>query len=129
LPHAAIHRLRHSSSVDGSAVVAAVNAAMIAALKVPDDSHPVRLSEYEPGLFLIPKDAGEAFTLVEITIFLGRSLETKRRLYEATIAGLGALGMEAGDIRIVLYEAPLDNWGLRGGVPASQIELGFEVEI
>jgi hypothetical protein len=29
----------------------------------------------------------------------------------------------------VLYEVPLENWGLRGGKPASEIDLGFEIAI
>jgi phenylpyruvate tautomerase PptA (4-oxalocrotonate tautomerase family) len=129
MPHAAIHRLHNALPNDRKAVVEAVNRAMVNALKVPDDSHPVRLQEYPAEAFLIPAASSDAFTLVEATIFSGRTLETKRALYRAIIEEFGAIGIAATDVRVVLYEVPRENWGLKGGVPASEIDLGFEVEI
>jgi phenylpyruvate tautomerase PptA (4-oxalocrotonate tautomerase family) len=129
MPHAAIHRLLVDAPGDRRALVEAVNRALVHALRVPDDSHPVRLQEYDADAFLIPEIASERFTLVEATIFSGRSIETKRALYQAVVKNLGALGIAAADVRVVLYEVPRENWGLKGGIPASEIELGFEVEI
>jgi len=40
----------------------------------------------------------------------------------------GELGIEATDIFIVLQEPPLENWGIRG-VPASEIDLGFNLRV
>jgi phenylpyruvate tautomerase PptA (4-oxalocrotonate tautomerase family) len=129
MPHAAIHCLLVDAPNDRRALVEAVNRALVHALRVPDDSHPVRLQEYGTDTFLIPESASEHFTLVEVTIFSGRSIETKRALYQAVVENLGALGIAAADVRIVLYEVPRENWGLKGGIPASELELGFEVEI
>jgi len=129
MPHAAIHRLLGAPPDDRRAIVEAVNRAMIEALRVPEDSHPVRLHEFDAEAFLIPAESTEAFTLVEATIFSGRSLETKRALYRGLIDNLGSLGIVAADVRVVLYEVPRENWGLKGGQPASEIDLGFEVEI
>ena len=129
MPHAAIHRRRDVPPRDRGALVAAVNRAMITALRVPEDSHPVRLSEYDADAFLIPKGCGDGFTLVDITIYPGRTPETKRALYRFVIAELEALGIAPMDVRIVLYEVPREHWGLRGGIPASEIELGFTVEV
>lgn len=129
MPHAVVHRLGGASPLGRKVVLEAVNRAFISALKVPEDTHPVRLCEYAADAFLIPDQTSEAFTLIEATIYPGRSLETKRRLYSRIIAKLGETGIAAKDIRIVLYEVPRDNWALRGGLPASEIDLGFEVEI
>jgi phenylpyruvate tautomerase PptA (4-oxalocrotonate tautomerase family) len=41
----------------------------------------------------------------------------------------GRLGVDANDITIVLHEVALDNWGIRGGRPASEVDLGFEVGV
>jgi hypothetical protein len=30
---------------------------------------------------------------------------------------------------IVLLEPPLENWGIRGGRPASEVDLGFKIDI
>ena len=41
----------------------------------------------------------------------------------------GELGIAPIDIAIVLQEPPLDNWGLRGGQPASELDLGFNLKV
>ena len=33
------------------------------------------------------------------------------------------------DVFVVLQEPPLDNWGIRGGQMASEVDLGFEVHV
>ncbi len=129
MPHAVVHRLSGAPAISRQAVIEAVNRALVRALKVPEDTHPVRLCEYGADAFLIPRQSSAAFTLIEATLYPGRTIETKRRLYARIIAELGETGIAAEDIRIVLYEVPRDDWGLKGGVPASEIELGFEVEI
>lgn len=129
MPHAALHRLRDAEPADRQGLLRAINDAMIESLKVPEDTHPVRLCEYDRDAFLIPQGASDAFTLIDITIYPGRSLETRRALYQAVVRALAPFGIAGLDVRIVLYEVPLENWGLRGGTPASEIDLGFEIEI
>ena len=129
MPHAVVNRLSGAPPTSRRAIIEAVNRALVGALKVPEDTHPVRLCEYDADAFLIPRQSSTAFTLIEATVYPGRTIETKRRLYTRLIAELGETGIAAEDIRIVLYEVPRENWGLKGGVPASEIDLGFEVEI
>jgi phenylpyruvate tautomerase PptA (4-oxalocrotonate tautomerase family) len=45
------------------------------------------------------------------------------------VANLGRLGIPASDVIIVLDEVPLENWGIRGGTPASDVDLGSEVGV
>jgi len=66
---------------------------------------------------------------VEITLFAGRSIEAKRSLYKSIVANLGVVGIAPSDIFIVLNEVPLENWGIRGGIPASDVDLGFMVDV
>jgi phenylpyruvate tautomerase PptA (4-oxalocrotonate tautomerase family) len=68
--------------------------------------------------------------LIEIlTLFAGRSLATKKALYQAIVGNLEKVGVPPHDIKITLIEVPADNWGLRGGQPASEIDLGFKIKI
>ncbi len=129
MPHAVVHRLRGAPPEQRRGLIEAVNSAMVEVLRVPDVNHPVRLCDYESDAFLIPAGSSESFTLIEATIFTGRTLETKRRLYTSLIDRMKDLGIGPDDVRIVLYEVPLENWGLRGGTPASELDLGFEVGI
>lgn len=86
------------------------------ALRVPDWDRTQRLVEYAPEDFDIPPGKTERYTLIEITMFPGRSLDAKRRLYQALVRNLGALGTAPGDTFIVLHEPPMEDWGVRGGV-------------
>jgi phenylpyruvate tautomerase PptA (4-oxalocrotonate tautomerase family) len=62
-------------------------------------------------------------------MFSGRSIEAKRALYRSVVHNLVALGVPATEIKIILSEVPAQNWGLRGGLPASEIDLGFKVDV
>ena len=104
-------------------MIEAVYAAQREALGVPAADRQIRYVEHDPRRFTVPPDRTEDFTLVEIAMFPGRSLEQKRALYAAIVRRFGALGIAPKDVLIVVHEPPLDDWGLRG-VPASQAGPG-----
>ncbi len=110
------------------ALLDAVHAAIVEAFQVPDADRIQRLSEYPPEEFDIPTGHTERYTLVEITAFAGRSLSAKRDLYGAIVRNLSALGIQPNDVLVVISEAPLENWGIRGA-PATSANLGFKVEV
>ena len=111
------------------AIIEAVYQAQREALQLPERDRQIRYIEHRPEHFHVPPDKGENYTLVEITLFAGRSLQAKRALYQAIIKRFGALGIAASDVFIVLKEVPLENWGIRGGQPASEVDLGFKVNV
>jgi phenylpyruvate tautomerase PptA (4-oxalocrotonate tautomerase family) len=111
------------------AIIEAVQAAMVEAIKIPAGDRCVRLQTFEACDFIVSAQRSEDFTLVEISLFSGRSMDAKRALYKAVVANLGGVGIAPNDVKIVLHEVPRENWGLRGGVPGSEIELGFKVEV
>ena len=106
----------------------AVYQALREALKVPEGDRQIRYAEHRPEHFAVPPGKSENYTFVEIIMFPGRSLEAKRHLYQALVRRFEELGIEATDIFIVLHEPPLENWGIRG-VPASEIDLGFNLKV
>jgi hypothetical protein len=114
---------------DPVAMVDAVQAALREALKIPEGDRTLRLIEHPASHFAIPPGCGEKFTLVEVTMFSGRSMGAKRTLYQAIVRNLAALGVPMLDIKITLIETPTENWGIRGGMPASEIDLGFKVDV
>ena len=111
------------------AIIEAIYLAQREALKLPERDRQIRFIEHKPEHFHVPPGRTENFTLVEIALFAGRSLEAKRSLYQAIIKNLDAVGIAPSDIFIVLHDIPLDNWGIRGGVPASEVDLGFNVNV
>jgi phenylpyruvate tautomerase PptA (4-oxalocrotonate tautomerase family) len=113
------------------AIVGAVRAALSDALRAPSDDPLVRLAEYSPGEYSLPYPDrhSDRFALVEVTMFAGRSIATKRRLYGAIVRRLSDVGVPPRDVLIVLHEPPMDNWAVDGGTPASEADLGFKVDI
>jgi phenylpyruvate tautomerase PptA (4-oxalocrotonate tautomerase family) len=112
-------------------IVAAVRAALSDALQAPDDDPSVRLTEYSRDEFSLPYPDrhSEKYTLVEVTMFAGRSMDTKRRLYDAIVRALAGFEVPADDVLIVLHEPAMENWAVDGGTPASEVDVGFKVDI
>jgi phenylpyruvate tautomerase PptA (4-oxalocrotonate tautomerase family) len=111
------------------ALIEAIYSAQRDALQLPEHDRQIRYIEHRPEHFHVPPGKSENYTLVEITLFAGRSIAAKRALYQAIVKNLGALGITPDDVFIVLNEVALENWGIRGGIPASEVELDFKVNI
>ncbi|MBI5177970.1 MAG: tautomerase family protein [Nitrospinae bacterium] len=105
----------------------AVHCALVEALKIPNHDRTQVLGEYED--FEIPPGKGEKYTLIEISMFSGRSKETKRALFGKIVENLEPIGIPPLEVFIVLNEQPRDNWGIRGGRQASDLDLGFKVDV
>jgi phenylpyruvate tautomerase PptA (4-oxalocrotonate tautomerase family) len=76
----------------------------------------------------VPPGKTENYTFIEFQVFPGRSIEAKRALYRGIVSRFGELGIQPSDIIIVLHEPPLENWGIRG-LPASEVDLGYELKV
>lgn len=101
--------------------------AVVDILQLPSDDRNVRLIEYNPDLFLM-KQPYEI--LIEISMFSGRTKDTKRKLFQTIVDRLETHGLiDKKKILITLNEQPLENWGGRGGIPADEMDLGFKVKI
>ena len=110
-------------------VIDAVHAALVEALEVPADDPTVRLVEHRPENVRMPPDRSDRYTVVEVTMFAGRSTHAKRRLYRAVVRNLDACGVPSDDVLVVLHEPGIENWGVHGGSPASDVDVGFKVDL
>jgi phenylpyruvate tautomerase PptA (4-oxalocrotonate tautomerase family) len=110
-------------------MIGAVQDALLAALMIPEYDRDVVLDLHDEASWIVPTGRSERYTRIEIVLFSGRSLEAKKALYSSVVANLSALGVPANEIKTILIEVPPDNWGLRGGLPASEIDLGFRIDV
>ncbi len=109
------------------AILHGVHGALIEAFKIPDDDRQQILREHAPEDF---EGRGTAPTVVSITAFSGRSREAKRALFAAIARNLAASpGIDGNDLIITVDDLPLDNWGIRGGKQALDLDLGFKVDV
>ena len=129
MPNVTIEVRKQYSPQEEEQIIAAVHAALMEGLKTPEWDKTIRLVAHAPHRFATPPGRGERYTLVDIDLFSGRSLEAKRTLYRALVRNLGILGIPADHIKVLLRESGAENWGIRGGVPASEVDLGFKVDV
>jgi phenylpyruvate tautomerase PptA (4-oxalocrotonate tautomerase family) len=111
-----------------AALIAAVQRALVEGIRIPEQDRDIRIIEYPAHAFAPPDGKSVNYTVLEITMFSGRSVDAKRRLYAALVGELGAFGIAPSDLKVVLHDVPRENWGL-GGKAAVDIELGFKVEV
>ncbi len=127
MPISRIDVIKSRSNDEAQAIINALHTAQVEVLKVPAHDRQIRYIEHKPEHFAIPPGKTDNYTLIELCIFPGRSRETKKALYQAIVSNLGKLGVEPSDIFIVLHEPPLDNWGIRGGQIASEVDFGYPI--
>jgi phenylpyruvate tautomerase PptA (4-oxalocrotonate tautomerase family) len=130
VPHVNIEVRTARSPEQEIAIMDAVHAALVEAFKIPPGDKHVRLTVHEPHRMTAPPKLAqpELTTLVAIDCIEGRSLDAKRRLYAEITDRLGALGIPADHVSIVIRDSPLMNWGIRG-LPGSEVELSFNVNV
>lgn len=107
----------------------AIHRSVVEALEYPPDKRFHRFIGLEPEDFLHPADRSEDYTIIEISMFEGRTTEAKKALIRALYANIGeTCGISPQDIEITIVETPRENWGIRG-VPGDELTLGYDIQV
>ncbi len=106
-----------------------IHSCVVDALQFPQDKRAHRFFPLNPDDFYYPSGRTTKYTIIEISMFEGRSVETKkyliRLLFERAHQQLNILPQ---DLEITITETPKYNWGFRG-MPGDEIELNYKVEV
>lgn len=129
MPLVTIVMMKGKSRAHKHSILEAVHQSLVLAFKIPDHDRNQRIIEIEPDNFEYPEGKTKDFITIEMTVFPGRSLQAKRQLYKEIANRLETLGIKGNDILMILSEPPLDNWGIRGGHPASEVDIGFKLDV
>lgn len=123
-------RQNHPREVE-QGIMEAVHSALRDIFKIKSGDRNVRLLVHEPHRFECPpeRETPESYTHISIDCFEGRSLEAKRNLYRAIVENLQEFGIPPDHVKILLREIALEDWGIRGGHAACDIDLGFKVDV
>lgn len=79
--------------------------------------------------FLHPEDRGPDYTILEFSIFEGRSETAKRKLIHSLFDRFEAqLGIAPLSLEITIFETPRLNWGIRGRC-GDELDLGYRVDV
>jgi phenylpyruvate tautomerase PptA (4-oxalocrotonate tautomerase family) len=131
MPHVLIETRREYSDAEEVALMDAVHGALLRAFRIPAEDRHVRLLPHEPHRFACPPGATQPdrYTQISIDAFEGRSIDAKRALYREIVESLEPLGIPRDHVSIVVRDVPQTNWGIRGGVAACDVDLGFDVGV
>jgi phenylpyruvate tautomerase PptA (4-oxalocrotonate tautomerase family) len=107
----------------------AIHSCVVDALQFPSDKRAHRFFPMSPDDFFAPAGRTNRYTIIEISMFEGRSVETRKQLIRLLFDRIRtACGIEPADVEITITETPRHNWGFRG-LPGDEIGLTYKVEV
>ncbi len=97
-------------------------------LGLPADKRFHRFIGLDDDDFRRPADRSTAYTIIEVSLFEGRSDATRRAFLKALMARIDdGLAIAPSDLEITLFETPKNHWGIRGAV-GDELVLPYDVE-
>ena len=105
-----------------------IHSCVVDALQFPPGKRAHRFFAMEPDDLCYPDSATARYTIIEISMFEGRSVETKKRLIKLLFERIAPLGRLPNEIEVTITETPRCNWGLRG-LPGDEAALPYKVDV
>ena len=102
---------------------------MKSVLGLPEDKRAHRFIPMEPEDFYAPGGRSEAYTVIEINMMAGRTVETKKELIKTLFSRIeSGLKISPIDIEITIHEQPDHCWGFRG-MTGDEARLDYKVKV
>ncbi len=125
MPFVRIEIIKDKPPAYKKGLMQAVHDALTASLGIEEDDRYQRLYELDVDCFERRSAKTDQFTLIELTLFPGRSKELKKAVISTITHTLGErLGIAPADVFIIMHEPPLDNWGVYGK-QASELDFHY----
>jgi phenylpyruvate tautomerase PptA (4-oxalocrotonate tautomerase family) len=88
-----------------------------------------RFFPLEPSEFFYPAGRTNQYTILEFSMFEGRSVEAKKKLIRLIFERFEQqLAISPQDVEVTIFETPKHNWGVRG-LPGDEHVLNYDVEV
>jgi len=106
-----------------------IHSCIVDSFQFPADKKFHRFFPMKKEDFYFAPERSEKYTIIEISIFEGRSTDAKKELIRLLFKRLKEqLGIDNNDIEITIFETPKHNWGIRG-LPGDELELNYKVNV
>ena len=106
-----------------------IHTALVETLGLPTEKRFQRFIGLDAEDFLFPADRTYAYTIIEISMFEGRSPETIKALLKRIMADAQtSLNIGANDIEITVTQSPKHCWGIRGKT-GDELALAYKVDV
>lgn len=108
----------------------AIHECMQSVLGLPEDKRAQRFVPLHADDFYYPDGRSNAYTVIEINMMQGRTVDTKKALINALFAHIEAkVGISPIDIEITIKEQPAHCWGFRGMTGDAVRDLTYQIEV
>ena len=102
---------------------------MQSTLGMPEDKRAHRFIPMDPEDFYYPGGRSDAYTVIEINMMQGRTVETKKALIKALFSRIEhELSISPVDIEITIKEQPDHCWGFRG-LTGDEAKLNYTLHV
>ncbi|MDX2471939.1 MAG: tautomerase family protein [SAR324 cluster bacterium] len=115
MPSIAVHITPSWESFSKKVFASKLQDILVLSFGIPKNDRLIRIFEYLPEDFYLPLNLENAYILIEVTLFPGRTLDQKRKFYQAVNQLIADSGHKTDASRVILIEAPPENWGIRSG--------------
>ena len=106
-----------------------IHECVMEALQFPADKRAHRFFLMEKEDMLYPAGRTDAYTIIEITMIEGRTVETKKKLIRLLFDNIrDKVNISHQDIEICILENPACNWGFRG-MHGDEIKLNYKINV
>lgn len=113
---------------ESASISAAIHRASVSALGMPSEKRFHRFLPLDTWQFIAPEDRSDRYLIIELMMFEGRPVETKKAYYAELLGNLQEdCDIRAHDIELTIVESPRHDWLIRG-MPADEISLGYDVD-
>ena len=124
-----IYGLKSHLDQHAKALSDVIHDCVMEAFHYPAEKRFHRFIDLPPERFVFPADRGEQYTIIEFSIFAGRSSAAKKRLINLLFERLdNRLGIPPRSVEITIFETPRENWGIRGK-PGDELMLNYKVSV
>jgi 4-oxalocrotonate tautomerase family enzyme len=106
-----------------------IHSCVVEALAFPKDKRAHRFFPLESEDFYYPEGRTTRYTIIEISMFEGRTVEAKKKLIHLLFERIQqTLNIRPEDVEVTISETPKHNWGFRGQT-GDEISLNYKVEV
>ncbi|MDF1688382.1 MAG: tautomerase family protein [Cycloclasticus sp.] len=124
-----IYGLKSSLATKKEYLSKAIHESLMEAFGLPENKRFHRYILLNEDEFFYPDDRSHEYTIIELSIFEGRSIETKKELINLLFTKVNQYaGIDSQNLEITIFETPMSSWGIRG-MPGDELALNYKVKV
>lgn len=106
-----------------------IHECVMEALQFPTDKRARRFFLMEKEDMLYPAGRTDAYTIIEITMIEGRTVEARKKLIRLLFDNIrDKVNISHQDVEICIQESPACNWGFRG-MHGDEVKLNYKINV